>query len=158
MGNSHSQSDDNILTPPPNYTTPKFPSLYDPTNEFASGDNAESVGGVYYLYYSTDIYRFCLYWTLILYTPMYLLCGLHGFFIHLITKRTINKVALLAPLVYLFFGMLLGVLSSAIVGYSLAAVYSVGLFRMSTWVPFLWSIVITLVTIIGSYSTIVDVL
>ncbi|KAG8985039.1 hypothetical protein FRB90_004975, partial [Tulasnella sp. 427] len=115
MGNIHSQSDDNILTPPPNYTTPKFPSLYDPTNELASGDNAESLPGVYYLYYSTDIYRFCLYWTLILYTPMYLLCGLHGLFVHLITKRTVNKVALLAPLVYLFFGMLFGVLSSAIV-------------------------------------------
>lgn len=47
---------------------------------------------------------------------MYLLCGLHGLFVHLVTKRTINKVALLAPLVYLFFGMLLGVLSSAIIG------------------------------------------
>lgn len=55
MGNTHSQSDDNILTPPPNYTTPKFPSLYDPGNEFASSETAESSGEVYYLYYSAGM-------------------------------------------------------------------------------------------------------
>jgi len=67
-------------------------------------------------------------------------------------------VNLLMPVVYGFVGLVFGVVTSAIVGYSLAAVYSVGLFRMSTWVPFLWSIVIMLVTIIGSYSTIVGIL
>lgn len=51
MGNVVSQTDDNILTPPPNYTTPVFPSLYNPANELASGDREGD--GVYYLYYST---------------------------------------------------------------------------------------------------------
>lgn len=52
MGNSLSSSDDNILTPPPNYTTPSFPSLYDPALELGSGNDGAPIPGVSYLYYS----------------------------------------------------------------------------------------------------------
>lgn len=63
-----------------------------------------------------DIYRFTLYWTLILYVPMYCLCGFHSLLVHLLTKRSVSKIALIIPFVYVVLGLLFGVISSAIVG------------------------------------------
>jgi len=165
MGNGISHSAlDNTLKPPDGYTVPPFPSLYNPTRELSSSyDDQGRTNGAYYLYYSKDIYRFTLYWTLILYVPIFALCGLYGFVVHVASKyrnrrRRVSGLVLLIPLVYICAGLLFGAIGSAVVGYSLAAVYSVGLFSMSTWVPFLWSLVVTLVTIMGSYSTIITIL
>lgn len=65
MGNTLSGSSDNILTPPDNYTTPSFPSLYNPAREFSPGtdQNAGDVPGVYYLYYSIGILFVCGPWS-----------------------------------------------------------------------------------------------
>ncbi|KAG9004021.1 hypothetical protein FRB94_002730 [Tulasnella sp. JGI-2019a] len=180
MGNHLSHNAwDNTLTPPPGYVVPSFPSLYNPGREL--GDSDGLTKGAYYLYYSKDIYRFCLYWTLILYVPLFFLCGLYGAVVHVISKQRQSRkrrslsprerrdgtagggyrtsgLIFLVPVGYLLAGMLFGAISSAVVGYALAAVYSVGLFSMSTWVPFLWSMVVTLVTIMGSYSTILTIL
>jgi len=168
MGNSISHSAwDNTLKPPPGYVVPSFPSLYNPSRELSSSYNdAGQTTGAYYLYYSKDIYRFCLYWTLILYVPIFLLCGLYSVLVHVVSKQRrrtprryrVSGLVFLVPVGYLCAGLLFGAISSAVVGYSLAAVYSVGLFSMSTWVPLLWSLVVTLVTIMGSYSTIITIL
>ncbi|KDQ50157.1 hypothetical protein JAAARDRAFT_590942 [Jaapia argillacea MUCL 33604] len=60
--------------------SPSFPSLYNPALEFThiQHKGPMQVGGVY-LYKSTDIYRFTLYWTLILTTPPFVFCGIYAF-------------------------------------------------------------------------------
>jgi hypothetical protein len=46
-------------SPPLGYTTPSFPSLYWPINV--------KPGQALYLYYNSDIWRFTLFWTFIIY-------------------------------------------------------------------------------------------
>lgn len=49
---------------PINYYTPAFPSLYDPVPSHHKQ--------AYYLYYTHDIWRFTLYWTLVFYGATHL--------------------------------------------------------------------------------------
>ncbi|KAH9479792.1 hypothetical protein JR316_0008387 [Psilocybe cubensis] len=61
-------------------TTPSWPSLYNPGREIIHIEHNEPIqpGGAY-LYNANDIFRFTLYWTLIFYTPIFLVCGLYAF-------------------------------------------------------------------------------
>jgi len=51
------------FNPPPNYTAPAFPSLYIPQNALTDGR---------FLYYTIDVWRFTVWWTLTLYTAFHL--------------------------------------------------------------------------------------
>ncbi|KAF8328353.1 uncharacterized protein EI90DRAFT_3064954 [Cantharellus anzutake] len=151
----HSRDHDSVLSPPKGYVTPPFPSLHNPSQDFRNRRNSPQ------LYYSKDIFFFTLYWTLIMYAATYGLCGLWAAVISCRSSRRKGRSpvpALLLLLLFLSVGGVSAVLGSAVVGYVLAAVYSVGYFTMSTWVPFLWALVQTLITIMGSYSTIVTLL
>lgn len=57
----------------------------------------------------------------------------------------------LIPLVYMIIGGIEALLAGSLVGLILGAVYNAGYFRMSTWSPFIWSIVNMLVLILGSF-------
>ncbi|KAF8799263.1 hypothetical protein BYT27DRAFT_7121330 [Phlegmacium glaucopus] len=59
---------------------PSWPSLYNPGIEILHIEHhaPTHVDGAY-LYHAKDIFRFTLYWTLIFYTPIFLLCGLYAF-------------------------------------------------------------------------------
>jgi len=151
MGSAYSRSLDDTLHPPPGYVVPEFPSLYNPRRDF------HNKIPVQYLFSASDIFRFTLYWTLIFYAATYGLCGIWagliaGYASH--RKKRRAMIAILAMLPFWIFGTLAAVVGSAVTGYVLAAVYSVGLFTMSTWVPFLWAIVLTSISIMGSYSTV----
>ncbi|KAF9554957.1 hypothetical protein CPC08DRAFT_149799 [Agrocybe pediades] len=63
-----------------NTTTPPWPSLYNPGLEIIHIEHNSPIqpGGAY-LYHAKDIFRFTLYWTLIFYMPIFLLCGLYAF-------------------------------------------------------------------------------
>src|SRR6266540_660377 len=82
----------------PNYTTPPWPSLYNPGLEILHIEySPPTQPGGKYLYYadgehhvyhysmnkgftiSTDIFRFTLYWTLMFYLPPFLICGFYAF-------------------------------------------------------------------------------
>ncbi|KAG8930681.1 hypothetical protein FRC02_003783 [Tulasnella sp. 418] len=161
MGNGISTSAaDNTLEAPEGYIVPPFPSLYNPRHEFLKRlhDNSDPPPGTYYLYKSEDIFRFTLYWTFILYCPIFLIAGSYALLIHTFTKRHVSIFSLLTPVLYLVVSLFWASIGAAIIGYVLAAVYSVGLFSMSTWVPFLWALVLTLVTVMSSYSTIITIL
>ncbi|KAJ6485537.1 hypothetical protein C8R45DRAFT_869741 [Mycena sanguinolenta] len=60
---------------------PPWPSLYNPGIELLDIPHHAAVqpGGAY-LSRPIDIFRFTLYWNLILYTPIFLCCGLYAFF------------------------------------------------------------------------------
>ncbi|KAG8697545.1 hypothetical protein FRC09_007783 [Ceratobasidium sp. 395] len=149
---------DSGLTPPDGYITPSFPSLYDPRHEFKDSDLGSTPPGTHYLYYSFDVYRFTLYWTLIFYASSFALCGTCALLVRVLSKRRAPKLFVTVVLAFILTGTFFAVVGSAIVGYVLAAVYSVGYFSMSTWVPFLWSLILTLVAVMGSYSTVIVML
>jgi len=149
---------DTILSPPVGYVTPSFPCLYNPRAEFFRPTNANAssvVPGTCYLYYSGDIWRFTLYWTLICYGVTFLLTGSWAFFVF--SKKSVSLAALI-PLGFLICGALFATVGASIIGFVLAAVYSVGYFSMSTWVPLLWALVQTMVAIMGSYSTVISIM
>ncbi|GLB43220.1 hypothetical protein LshimejAT787_1301210 [Lyophyllum shimeji] len=65
------------MSPPP---APKWPSLYNPGLEILHIEhrNATQPGGAY-LYRAADVFRFTLFWTIALYTPVFVLCGTYAF-------------------------------------------------------------------------------
>ena len=72
--------------PQPHATPPSFPSLYNPLIErYRSCE--QPYASVTYLETTGDIFRFTLYWTLILYTPVFLLPALWGLLVHFIPHR-----------------------------------------------------------------------
>ncbi|WVN87470.1 uncharacterized protein L203_102652 [Cryptococcus depauperatus CBS 7841] len=65
---------------------------------------------------------------------------------------------LILPIAAVIIAALIAVVTGTVVGFALAAIYSGGGFSMSTWVPFLWALIIPLVLIISSYSTLTSIL
>ncbi|KZT53395.1 hypothetical protein CALCODRAFT_51664 [Calocera cornea HHB12733] len=150
-----SSDPDTILSPPLGYVTPTFPCLYNPRAEFTRQNSSALVPGTCYLYYSNDVWRFTLYWTLICYSITFLLTGTWAFIVF--SKKSVLLAAVI-PLTFGFFACLVALIGASIIGFVLAAVYSVGYFSMSTWVPFLWALVQTMVAIMGSYSTSISII
>ncbi|KAL4889228.1 hypothetical protein BDV59DRAFT_121591 [Aspergillus ambiguus] len=124
---------------PINYQTPEFPSLYDP---FPRPHNV-----AYYLYYTSDICRFTLYWTLIFYSATHAAVAAWAVAMQCRTWR----ISLAIPVIYVIIGCLEALLAGSIIGAVLGSVYEAGNFRMSTWVPMLWGGINVLVLILSSF-------
>lgn len=72
--------------PPQQRGSPSFPSLYNPLVErYRECEQPDS--SVRYLETPGDIFRFTLYWTLIIYTPVFALPALWGLVVHFIPHR-----------------------------------------------------------------------
>ncbi|KAI9853019.1 MAG: hypothetical protein M1838_002798 [Thelocarpon superellum] len=130
---------------PIGYTTPPFPSLYYLSiqiNPTFSPDVAK------YLYYSSDIWRFTLLWTLIVYGAFHLAAGAYA--VAMLWKSW--KFVWVVPIIYAFVAGIEALLAGSVVGLILGAVYNAGFFKMSTWIPFIWSIINVLVLLISSFS------
>lgn len=89
---------------PINYQIPEFPSLYDPL----PAHHKEA----YYLYYTKDIWRFTLYWTLIFYAATHLTVAGWAVLTH---SRNWN-VIWLVPLFYSVIAGLEALVAGSIVG------------------------------------------
>ncbi|KAB8201965.1 integral membrane protein [Aspergillus bombycis] len=124
---------------PINYQTPAFPSLYDP---FPRPNAA-----VYYLYYTRDIWRFTLYWTLIFYLASHLSVAAWA----LAMQGRSWRICIAIPLVYGIIAGLEALLAGSIIGLVLGSVYEAGNFRMSTWIPMIWGGINMLVLILSSF-------
>jgi len=74
------------------------------------------------------------------------------------TRRSRLTFAILVLLTFFFVSLLGTILSSAIVGYILAGVYTSGKFYMSTWVPFVWAMIHGLVALLGIWPSVVDII
>ncbi|KAJ5503003.1 hypothetical protein N7463_005877 [Penicillium fimorum] len=124
---------------PINYEVPSFPSLYDPLPAHHRQ--------AYYLYYTKDIWRFTLFWTLLFYAATHLTVSGCAVLTHF---RNWN-VIWIVPLVYNIIAGLEALLAGSIVGVVLGAVYEAGNFRMSTWLPMIWGGVNVMVLIVTSF-------
>lgn len=89
---------------PINYQIPTFPSLYDPL----PSHHQEA----YYLYYTTDIWRFTLYWTLVFYGASHLAVSGTAVLTHFRNW----SVIWLVPLIYCVVAALEGLIAGSIVG------------------------------------------
>ena len=156
---------------PHDYFTPSWPSLYWPIRA--------APGVPKYLYYTNDIWRFTLYWTLLSYGAVHIFASGWAVLMQLRSafarshsrtrkaaagtgvgsagvqgssvKQTLGWVWLV-PLVYCVIGGIEAVLAGSGVGLVLGAVYSAGYYKMSTWTPFLWGLINVLVLILASFS------
>jgi hypothetical protein len=155
---------------PHDYIPPRWPSLYWPIRA--------APGVPHYLYYTTDIWRFTLYWTLLFYGAVHIFTSGWAVLMQLRSafarphshkkagagapvagssrpqgssiKQTLGWVWIV-PLVYCVVGGIEAVLAGSVVGLILGAVYSAGYYKMSTWMPFLWGLINCLVVILGSF-------
>lgn len=159
-----------ILGAPKRMFASKFPSLYKPhINIDHSTHNSifiDNVRGrfrrlldITNLNLVIDIYLFTLYWTFILYTPLFILTGICAALILVFEPvrrsqrswslrppttipphskrpdrlhRRFFIYAILVFLLYGIFGLFLSVLASTVVGFLIAGVYSAGRLRVST--------------------------
>ncbi|KAI9139190.1 hypothetical protein BKA69DRAFT_685763 [Paraphysoderma sedebokerense] len=126
---------------PLDYVPPEWPSLYDPLSE----DDGTSPR---YMYNPNDIFRFTLYWMLLLYSSFY---GIAGCWAYIVFLRR-SKWAVLFPVLFILIGVATAAVFGTVFGFVLSAVYNAGAFKMSVWTPFLWSLLQCLITLIGSYT------
>ncbi|KAK0646175.1 hypothetical protein B0T16DRAFT_458124 [Cercophora newfieldiana] len=126
---------------PPGYTTPPFPSLHIPPQD-----------PKWSLYTVSDIWRFTLLWTLILFGLFHL--GAAGIAVLMqVGKRRSNwKYLWLVPLVYAMIAGVEAIMAGSVVGVIVGASYVAGNFTMSTWIPFVWGWVNVLVLIVSSFT------
>lgn len=97
---SYYSDSDSII--PTDYEAPPFPSLYWPINP-GPGEPA-------YLYHSSDIWKFTLYWTLIVYTAFHLSSGVWAFAVRP------SKLSIGVPLLYTIIGGIEATIAGTIVG------------------------------------------
>ncbi|KAF7317638.1 hypothetical protein MKEN_00851300 [Mycena kentingensis (nom. inval.)] len=217
----------------PSSEVPSWPSLYNPGIELLNIEHRDPIQPRgHYLAHSGDIFRFTLYWTLVFYTPVFLLCGLYAFlnltfppthrkrrsrmasensglglgafplspmsprspYIRSTPASPRNSVipvkrkevsnnsetpllqpgpslparpnrvrsrtafALLVLLAFLLFSLTGAVLSAAIVGFGVAGLYSAAGYAVSTWVPFLWSLISALVGLLSIWPSVIDII
>jgi hypothetical protein len=157
---------------PHGYLTPSWPSLYWPIRPEPHAPK--------YLYYTSDIWRFTLYWTLLSFGAVHgfasgwaVLMQLRSAFARAHSrsrkaaaaaggagsaavqgssvKQTLGWVWLV-PVVYCVVGGIEAILAGSVEGLVLGTVYNAGYYRMSTWMPFIWGLINVLVLILASFS------
>ncbi|KAJ7590516.1 hypothetical protein C8J56DRAFT_535958 [Mycena floridula] len=201
---------------------PSWPSLYNPAIELLhiAGREPLAPGGTY-LSYSTDIFKFTLFWTLCFHTPIFVVCGIYAFLnltfppsttttavseedatlpalsipsVHarelsnessaypmsplfslahsmsttpLIPSNKPKKksnagrsrvtFALLVFLTFLTLSLIGSVASAALVGFVLTGLFRAGKFHMSTWIPFLWALIHTVIGLLAIWPSVIDI-
>lgn len=163
--------------------TSTFPSLYKPHINI-DHRNHDSI----FIDNVKDVYLFTLYWTFILYAPLFLLTGICAALVLVFEpvrrsqrqrpwslRRSVEDppsqskhadrlhrryfiYAMLVFLLYGIFGLFLSVLASTIVGFLIAGVYTAGRLRVSTWIPLIWVFTQSLITVTSMCSLVIDII
>lgn len=89
---------------PLDYATPEFPSLYSPATVIR--------GESKYLFFTSDVWRFTLYWTLLLYGGTHITAASYG----VLTQWRNWRIIWIMPLVYTVIAGLEGLLAGSVVG------------------------------------------
>jgi hypothetical protein len=134
-----------MSSPPPGYRPPRFPSLNVKTLADRTPEREHT------LYYISDVVRFTILWTLIIYGVFHLGAVFVAMTVHSWTKSS-WRLLWVVPIVYLLTAGLEGVFAGSLVGVVLGGVYKLGSYEMSTWIPCVWGAISVLVLIISSFS------
>ncbi|TVY31623.1 Uncharacterized protein LSUB1_G008702 [Lachnellula subtilissima] len=129
---------------PFDYSTPPFPSLYWPIYV--------KPGVANYLYYASDIWRYTLLWTLIIYAVFHGAVAGFAVLMQLGKGKRAWQYVWIIPLLYALIAGVEALLAGSIVGGILGAVYNAGYFKMSTWIPFIWALINVLILTLSSFS------
>lgn len=143
------------LNVPIGYSTPEFPSLFWPL-----GPSQQAYQNSF-LYYSWDIWKFTVFWSLILFGALYIIVGTIAAISNILNKfrhkLPIGPIELFTCLFilgfYIIVGLFKGFCSGAIIGLIISAIYEAGSLTMSTWIPLTWAIIGILYDIALSYLT-----
>ncbi|KAL1977296.1 hypothetical protein VTN31DRAFT_155 [Thermomyces dupontii] len=127
---------------PLDYSPPPFPSLHIPVIG-AIPNNRQ-------LYYTSDIWRFTLYWTLIIYGGVHLVVAVFAVAMQWRNWKSL-RMLWTVPLVYLTISGLEALLAGSATGLLLGAIYEAGNFTMTTWMPLVWAVINILVVILSSF-------
>ncbi|KAF8836659.1 hypothetical protein BDN67DRAFT_957726 [Paxillus ammoniavirescens] len=73
-------------------------------------------------------------------------------------RRSRLTFALLVLLTFLSLSLVSAVVGAAVVGFVLAGVYKAGGFYMSTWIPFIWAVIQSLVGLLGIWPSVIDII
>ncbi|KAH6625042.1 hypothetical protein B0J18DRAFT_200303 [Chaetomium sp. MPI-SDFR-AT-0129] len=126
---------------PPSYTIPPFPSLFWPPQDASI-----------ILYELDEMWKFTLFWTLILYGLFHLSAVGVAVLMQGGGKRISSwRYLWLVPLVYALIAGFEALIAGTLVGLIVGASYLVGGFTMSTWIPFVWGWVNVLVLVVSSF-------
>ncbi|KAJ4292293.1 hypothetical protein N0V88_005925 [Collariella sp. IMI 366227] len=125
---------------PAQYTVPPFPSLFWPPQK-----------STIILYELDEMWKFTLFWTLILYGLFHL--GAVGVALLMQGGKRMSswKYLWLVPVVYALIAGAEALIAGTLVGLIVGATYLVGGFVMSTWIPFVWGWVNVMVLIVSSF-------
>ncbi|KAJ8056835.1 hypothetical protein LXG23DRAFT_14480, partial [Yarrowia lipolytica] len=126
---------------PIGYKVPPFPSLYWPAG------SSERLYEVSSLYYTYDIWRFTVLWTIILFCCFHFIAGMWASLV----KRDF-KNGLIIMFLYIGIAGIEAIVSGTIVGLIITGVYRAGLCSVSTWIPLVWAVVQILWMVFTSYS------
>lgn len=146
------------LNLPIGYVIPRFPALYWPL-----GPDFDKYQDLF-LFYSVDMWRFVLYWTLIFFVSAYSCAGLSACFNmywrvyreRQVVGGTLRKLRIRPFMVlisYVLLGCFHGFSSGALVGLMVLAIYRAGSLSMTTWIPFCWGAAQLFYHIASSYLT-----
>ncbi|KAK5714365.1 pre-mRNA cleavage and polyadenylation factor (CPF) complex subunit [Elasticomyces elasticus] len=94
------------------------------------------------------MWRFTLFWTLICVVGVHMTAA--GYAVVMQWRNW--KLIWITPVVYLVLGGMEALIAGNVVGGLLGGVYSVGYFRMSTWIPLSWGVVNAMVLILSSFA------
>ncbi|KAJ6568406.1 hypothetical protein DFH09DRAFT_1363111 [Mycena vulgaris] len=72
--------------------------------------------------------------------------------------RSRTTFAILVFLTFIFLSVAGAFLGSAIIGFVLAGLYKLAKFNMSTWIPFLWSVISVLIGLLSVWPSVIDII
>ncbi|ODV82531.1 hypothetical protein CANARDRAFT_205040, partial [[Candida] arabinofermentans NRRL YB-2248] len=133
---------------PIGYNVPSFPSLHWPL-----GPSREAYQNSF-LYYTSDIWRFTVFWTFIMMVAFYSAAALIAVLTHYKNNSSKNNLKMLFTIfmTYVFVSASQAFISGSLIGVLISEIYKSGQFSMSTWIPFTCSLIVVMFNVVTSYS------
>jgi hypothetical protein len=98
-----------------------------------------------------DFWYFITLWTTIFTLVIFEFVGIFAFFF---IRKQKKSSAFFLPITFTVFGGLSGLINGSLLSLALSVIYASGNYTMNGWIALIWGLLLTLISIITSYSTI----